>query len=258
MRLRGLMIDLDGTLTEVGKIVPGVIEALGRLRQGGLSLRFVTNTTRRPQRQVLERMRELGIEAEPEELFTASTAAATWLAKRKMERIAPRVTQATMEDFSGFTFDESDPQAVVVGDLGSDWTFDVMNSTFRQLLAGAELVALQAGRFWITEDGPTIDAGAWITGLEYAAGVSAHVVGKPNREFFEAALASMGVRSDEVAMVGDDVFNDVDGAQRAGMTGALVRTGKFRQELLDRSGVTPDLILDSFADLPDRLTLPRR
>jgi HAD superfamily hydrolase (TIGR01458 family) len=164
------------------------------------------------------------------------------------------VAEATREDFAEFEIDDKTPQAVVVGDLGSAWTHDVLNAAFRQLLDGAELVALQKGRYWISDQGLTLDAGAWVAALEYAASVTAHVVGKPNREFFEAAVASMGLEIDEVAMVGDDIFNDVDGAQRAGAKGILVRTGKFRQDAVDRSEVKPELIVDSLADLPDQIT----
>jgi phospholysine phosphohistidine inorganic pyrophosphate phosphatase len=253
MRVQGLMIDLDGTISEVGKAIPGAIDALRRLREAGLPLRFVTNMTCRPRHDVLEQLRALGVEATMEELFTTTSAATAWLKQRDIRRIAPCVADATKEDFAEFTFDEEKPQAVVVGDLGSDWTHDNLNAAFRQLLDGAELVALQKGRYWISEQGLTLDAGAWIAALEYAASVSAHVVGKPNREFFEAAVASMGLSIDAVAMVGDDVFNDVDGAQRAGAKGILVRTGKFRRDALDRSGVKPDLIVDSLAILPEEL-----
>jgi HAD superfamily hydrolase (TIGR01458 family) len=257
MRIQGLMLDLDGTISEVGEAIPGAIDALRRLREAGLPLRFVTNTTCRPRRDVLQRLRALGVEATMDELFTTTTAAVAWLIDRGIRRIAPCVADATKEDFAEFEFDEKQPQAVVVGDLGSAWTHDNLNAAFRQVLDGAELVALQKGRYWISEQGLTLDAGAWIAAIEYAASVTAHVVGKPNREFFEAAVASMGLSIDTVAMVGDDIINDVDGAQRAGAMGILVRTGKFRQDALDRSGVKPDLIVDSLADLPDRMgTVP--
>jgi len=249
MRIQGLMIDLDGTISEVGEAIPGAVDALRRLREAGLPLRFVTNTTGRPRRDVLARIRALGVDATTEELFTTTTAAVAWLKGRGISRIATCVAEATREDFADFEIDDKTPQAVVVGDLGSAWTHDVLNGAFRQILDGAELVALQKGRYWISEQGLTLDAGAWVAALEYAASVTAHVVGKPNREFFEAAVASMGLNIDEVAMVGDDIFNDVDGAQRAGAKGILVRTGKFRQDAVDRSGVKPDLVIDSVADL---------
>jgi ribonucleotide monophosphatase NagD (HAD superfamily) len=50
-------------------------------------------------------------------------------------------------------------------------------------------------------------------------------------------------------MVGDDLWSDVQGAQRAGLQGWLVRTGKFREDVLLGSGITPDRILSSVTEL---------
>jgi HAD superfamily hydrolase (TIGR01458 family) len=250
------MVDLDGTVSEVGEAIPGAVDALRRLRDEGLPLRFVTNTTCRPRREVLGRLRGLGVEASEDELFTTATAASAWLAARGVRRIAAYVAESTLEDFAGFSLDDEAPEVVVVGDLGRDWTPDLLNKAFRQLLDGAELLALQKGRYWISDEGLVLDAGPWVSALEYAASTTATVVGKPSREFFEAATASMGLSIDQVAMVGDDIFNDVDGAQKAGAKGILVRTGKFRQDAVDRSGVIPDLIVQSLADLPLSLRRP--
>ena len=85
-------------------------------------------------------------------------------------------------------------------------------------------------------------------GLEEAAGVTATICGKPAPAFFESALALLGATADRVAMVGDDIVNDVLGAQAAGLTGVLVRTGKFREEDLGKGD--PDLVVDSIVDLP--------
>jgi ribonucleotide monophosphatase NagD (HAD superfamily) len=92
-----------------------------------------------------------------------------------------------------------------------------------------------------------------VTGLEAATGVHAVVCGKPAPAYFEAALSVLGVTADRAAMVGDDVVNDVDGARAAGLTGILVRTGKFRPDDLDRG--SPDHIVDSLADVPALLGL---
>ncbi len=253
MQVQGLLLDLDGTVSEADHPLPGAPETIRELRDAGFALRFVTNTTRRPRRDVRLRLAAMGIDVADEELFTTPVAAAAWLDMRGVRRIAACLPEATLEDFAGFTIDEERPEAVVVGDLGRAWSFDRLNHAFRWLLAGAELVALQKNRYWKSAEGLVIDAGAWIAALEYASGKTARVVGKPSPEFFARAAASLGRDLAEVAMVGDDVANDVGGAQRAGARGILVRTGKFRQDELDRSGVTPDLIIDSLADLPHHL-----
>ena len=54
---------------------------------------------------------------------------------------------------------------------------------------------------------------------------------------------------DESIMIGDDIDHDVAGAQAAGIRGVLVKTGKYREEMVGATGVTPDLVIDSIAAL---------
>ena len=253
MHVQGLLLDIDGTLAEAERALPGAVAAVVELRRSGFPLRFVTNTTRRPRREIRQRLAAMGIDAGPEEIFTPPLAAVAWLEARGLSRIAACVPPATLEDFAGFALDDRQPQAVLVGDLGREWNFDRANAAFRWLLGGAELVALHRNRYWSTADGLAIDAGAWVVALEYASGKSGHLMGKPAHEFFARAAESMGLALAEVAMVGDDVASDVGGAQRAGARGILVRTGKFLAGELDRSGVLPDLTVVSIADLPASL-----
>jgi HAD superfamily hydrolase (TIGR01458 family) len=118
------------------------------------------------------------------------------------------------------------------------------------LLDGARLVAVQKNRYSQGEKGLELDAGAFVAALEYSAGVVAEVVGKPTPAFFEAAARMLDRPAHELAMVGDDLRSDVGGAQRAGMHGVLVRTGKFRPGDERDPQVRPDAVLESVADLP--------
>ena len=138
---------------------------------------------------------------------------------------------------------------VVVGDAGDRWTYGSMNRAFRLLVGGARLLALERDRYWRDADGLALSAGPFVAGLEYAAGVTAEVVGKPSPAFFRLALADLGVPADRAVMVGDDVATDIGGARAAGLAAFLVRTGKFRAEALAAAPVAPDRVLDSIADL---------
>ena len=132
------------------------------------------------------------------------------------------------------------PEAVVVGDLGTEWDFERMNRAFRAIQGGALLVALQKNRYWMTGDGISLDAGPFVVALEYAARTEAVMVGKPSRDFFLLAASSLGVELDRITMIGDDIEADVGGAQAVGMKGVLVRTGKFRESDLKRADLSPD------------------
>jgi HAD superfamily hydrolase (TIGR01458 family) len=120
---------------------------------------------------------------------------------------------------------------------------------------GAKLVAMHRNKYWQTENGLRMDIGAFVAGLEYVAGCEAMVIGKPSQEFFKLAIQSLGLPTPNVAMIGDDIEADVGGAQAAGLTGILVRTGKYRADTVARSTVRPDADLDSIADLPGWLSI---
>jgi HAD superfamily hydrolase (TIGR01458 family) len=140
----------------------------------------------------------------------------------------------------------------VVGDLGRGWDFDTLNRAFRLLMSEPRpvLVALGMTRYWRAADGLRLDVAAFVAALERATGVEATVLGKPARPFFASAADRLGVDVGELVMLGDDVVGDVGGAQRAGMRGVLVRTGKFRPSDLE-GDVRPDAVLGSIAALPE-------
>jgi HAD superfamily hydrolase (TIGR01458 family) len=124
---------------------------------------------------------------------------------------------------------------------------------FHELEAGAQLYSLHKNRWWQTKHGPLLDAGAFVAGLEYAADAEAIVLGKPSTAYFEAALTALDAEPSLTWMVGDDIEADIAGAQGHGMKTVLVRTGKFRPDVVDVSRTKPDGIISSIAQLPDWL-----
>ena len=249
--LKAIVLDLDGVLYVEDEPVPGAVDAVAALRDRGLGLRFATNTTSRPRRGILERLRRLGFDVEPQELVTPAALAVRHCAERGHGNVALVMNDELREDFADLDAPGAGPvDAVVVGDCGEDFDFALLNGAFRSLMDGAELIALQKNRFWMRPDGLALDVGPFVAALEYGAGVEAHVVGKPAPAFFAAILDDLGVAAPDAAMVGDDVESDVGGALAAGLAGVLVRTGKFREDRLRSSGVEPTEIVDSIADVP--------
>lgn len=246
-----VLFDLDGTLYVDGAPVPGARDAVRLLQRRGLPCRFLTNTTRRSRDGLHAHLDRLGFTVDRDDLFTAPVAAASWLERNGLRRVALYVPTEAHADFARFDVVAEHPDAVVLGDLGHGWDFDTLNRAFRQVLGGARLVALQRNRYWRTGGGLELDAGPFVAALEYATGRQATVVGKPSADFFALAAASVGVEPARILVVGDDIETDIGGARTAGMRGVLVRTGKFREDQLQASGVEPFAVIDSVADLPD-------
>jgi HAD superfamily hydrolase (TIGR01458 family) len=249
--LSALLVDLDGVLYVADEPVEGAREAVEALRRGGLTLRFVTNTTERSRAQTVDKLGRLGFVVEPEEVITPAALARRRCVEAGHRTVALIMNDDVKRDFEGLEEESEAPDAVIMGDLGEAFGFEILNRAFRMVMDGAELVALQKNRFWLTGDGLSLDAGPFVAAIEYATGREAVVVGKPSASFFGLVLEDAGVGADGAGMVGDDVETDVGGAMRAGLAGILVRTGKYRQDFVLESGVEPTATVDSIADVPD-------
>ncbi len=252
---RGLLIDLDGVIYQSGKLIPGAVEALGWIRAQGLAHLFVTNTTSRPRAALIDKFETLGFSAEIDEIMTPVVAALQWLEAQQLRRVALFVPEATQSEFAEFEVvdveTDAPVDAVIVGDLGEAWSFHLLNRAFRLLMLEPQprLIALGMTRYWRASDGLQLDVAPFIKALEHAADCQAVVVGKPAAAFFEAALERLQCRAEQAFMIGDDIVGDVDAAQKCGISGIQVRTGKFRES--DLAGqIEPGCVLDSFADLP--------
>jgi phospholysine phosphohistidine inorganic pyrophosphate phosphatase len=231
------------------------------LRRAGVPFRFVTNTTSRPRAGLVSRLREYGFAADANEILTPIIAGGKIARERGCTVLAPFFPAASLGDLEGFELlggtsgrlprPAALPEAVLVGDLGEQWTYALMQEAFGYVLDGALLIALSRDRYWRSGDGLALDAGPFVAGLEYATSREALLAGKPSPDFFRAAAAGLGPAGSaaSLAMIGDDLWSDVRGAQQAGYQGWLVRTGKFRDDALQDSGITPDRILHSIADL---------
>lgn len=247
-RVKGLLFDMDGVWFVGEDPIAGAVETLAHIRSKGLPCRFITNTTMRSLDDLVAKMARLGLDVGRDEIINAPHATALFLRERGAPSCHLLVDDHVRAEFADFPVSDR-PDYVVVGDIGDAWNYRVLDEAFRMLIGGAELVAMHKGRYWQVEDGLALDIGAFVAGLEYASGKRATLVGKPAPAMFRSALADIGLDGAEVVMVGDDILSDVGGAQGAGIAGVLVETGKYRAELVAASGVTPDAVLDSVADL---------
>lgn len=245
------LLDIDGVLHVGDEMIPGGPEALVLLREREIPFRLVTNTTSRSRRLVVERLVHIGLEVFESDVLTPAALAVVRCREQGHKRVALHVADNLREDFASLGDEQSDPDAVILGDLGKDFTWERMNTIFGQIDGGAEFIALQANRVFQREEGLVLDAGPFVAALEYATGKAAIVTGKPSAEFFTAALNAIGATKEDTLMIGDDIEADVGGAIDHGLSGVLVKTGKFRAEPLEASGVKPTAIIDSIADLPE-------
>jgi HAD superfamily hydrolase (TIGR01458 family) len=248
----GVLLDIDGVLAVSWEALPGAIETLDRLEATGMPFRLITNTTTHTRSHLARTLNDAGFDVGAEVIVTAVVATASYL--REHHRGAGVFVLSdgdAGEDLEGVRRVErpEDADVVVLGGACDAFTYEVMNAIFRRLMDGAALVGMHRNLYWRTSAGWQLDGGAYVAGLEEATGRPAVICGKPSPAYFQQALRSLGVDASRAAMVGDDVVNDILGAQAVGITGVLVRTGKFRPEDLEAAEGRPDHVIDSIADL---------
>ena len=248
--IAGLLIDVDGVLHIDGDPLPGAAQALQALRTRGIPFVLLTNTTIRTRRQLGQLLRDLGFPVTDDDIVTAGAATAAYLRTHYPNQPCFLLVDGDVrEEFVGIPLVEDDSARVVVfGGAGPAYSYDRVNRAFRLLLRGAAFIAMHRNLVWERRDGPALDTGAFLLGIEAAVGRQPHLVGKPSPDFFQAGLTRLGLPPERVAMVGDSLTADILPARELGMTGILVRTGRFRERDLEQG--QPDVLLDSIADLP--------
>ncbi|MDI3409461.1 HAD-IIA family hydrolase [Streptomyces cavernicola] len=263
--VRAVLIDIDGVLTVSWEPLPGAVAAMERLRATGLPFALVTNTTSRTRAAIADRLAGAGFSVTADDILTAPAVTAAYLrAHHPRARCLLLNAGDIRGDLDGVQLVDDHPEqhaaaaepeagVVVIGGAGDAFDYAALNRVFRQLQCGASLVAMHRNLYWRTAGGLDLDTGAFLLGLEKAARVEAAITGKPAEAFFRAALSHVGAAPAEALMVGDDIESDVLAAQRAGITGVLVRTGKYLPETHRAASGDPDHVVDSFADLPDLL-----
>jgi HAD superfamily hydrolase (TIGR01458 family) len=248
-----VLIDIDGVLTVSWRPLPGAVAAIRELRAAGLPFALLTNTTSRTRAWIAQTLRAAGFPVGEADIYTAPVLTAAYLAAHHPGARCLLLNSGDITaDLAGVRLAADDEKAdvVLVGGAGPEFSYAALNRAFAQLMDGAALVAMHRNLYWRTEHGLQLDGGAFLRGLEEAVGTQATVTGKPAAAFFATALAALGATAGTAIMIGDDIGNDVLAAQRHGITGVLVRTGKYRPETLDRAEARPDHVIGSVADLP--------
>ena len=248
-RPRAALLDVEGTLYADSQPIAGASQAIAALRASGTAIRFLTNIESRPATEISQELQIAGLDVPACELFTPLTAATTLLAQHGDAVVLPLVSAGVRDSLDPLTTD-GPPTHVLVGDCRDILSYDLLDEAFPAVRDGAELLALQRGRYFLRPDGEHIDTGAVVAALEYAAGVQARVLGKPSRDFFELAAQSAGATPSECVVVGDDATTDIDGGIAVGAATVQVRTGKHQRQVAENIESRADTTIESIADLP--------
>lgn len=271
MAIGGVLFDIDGVLVTSWQPIEGAARTLQILADNQIARSYLTNTTTRTRTQIADLLTKAGMTVSPEEVVTAAALTADYVRDRypgarcflvNSGQIAEDMAGVDIvysQDFTGPAAPET-PDVVLLGGAGPEYNHLTLSWVYDWMAQGVPVVAMHRSTAWTTRDGLRVDTGMYLIGMEETSGRKATAVGKPAPEGFLSAANLIGVNADEMYIIGDDLNNDVLAGQVVGMTGVLVRTGKFRQATLDRwaadeFAMQPNHIIDSVADLPELLGL---
>ena len=249
--VHGILLDIDGVLHVSMQPIAGAVEALRWLETHNYRRAFVTNTTTMARATLAQRLQQIGLPLTEQQIVTAPVATANYIRQHYPGKRCWLISKGdTAADFSGISLVDEQADVVVIGGAEELLSYHTMNRAFQMLMDGADLLAMHINMYWRTSAGMQLDSGPFIRALEIASGKRAIIVGKPERAFFEQALRLIDVEAQAALMVGDDIENDVRGAQQAGLAGVLVCSGKHNTDSPLLGHIHPDAILPSIADLP--------
>ena len=247
-KFNGVMFDIDGVLEFQGQAYPGAVELVEFLRQKGITIRILSNSTLKSRKVCTEKLNRHGFGLTDREVITASWATARYLRALKPKSCWVMLKGRGIEEFKEFNMDDEAPEYIVLGDYREGFKFENMNKALKLLLQGTQLIVMIPEKVDHSLGGVELTVGAYGQMLEDAAGIKATYIGKPSAYMFDIAIDGMGLDRTEVLMVGDRVSTDIAGARQAGIPSALVKTGEFKKS--DLSGdVQPDYMVNAINEI---------
>jgi len=249
-KIKGIIFDIDGVLEYQGKVYPEAVRTIEALRDRGIAISFLTNSTLKSRKSCAEKLRQYGFLVYDNEVITASYATARYLKEKKPRSCWVMLEGEGLKEFQGFPKDMESPQYIVVGDNRSKFDFAHLNKALRLLLKGSSLIGMQAELTDTSLGEPELNVGSWVKMLELASGMKATYIGKPNRYVFDLTLKTMELGKNEVVMVGDQISTDIKGAKAFGIRSILIKTGEYDEKELDGC-IAPDYLIDSISEVLD-------
>ena len=250
-KIKGILIDLEGVLYAGDKIIDGAIDSIEKIKSKNIKIRYLTNTTTASIEIILKNLTKLKIPVNQNEIFSPVIAANNYLNKEKISNIFLLTNEILKKDFENFSFDDKNPQAIILGDIYKEFDWNKLNEVFQLISKNkAIIIALHKNRYCRRGGEISLDLGPFVKALEFATSTKAIIMGKPEKNFFNLAIQDMNLKNQDVIMIGDDIISDIQGAKKNDIYSIQVKTGKYQIEDELKKYMQPDLRINSIKDFP--------
>ena len=247
MDFDGFLFDLNGVFYEDKNIISGANETIDWLKKNSIPYKFISNNSTLSRKLFVEKLKKIGLKINISDVITSNYAGVLTIKKMGLKNCKLIMTEEAKLDYKKFQLQNKKIDAIVIGDIGEKWSFSLMNELMNDVISGAEIIALHKGKYYQSQGKLKIDCGAFVAGLEYSTSKKAISIGKPKKSFFDLAAFDLG--TNKICLVGDDLHNDIEGGQKMGYKTILVKTGKYRQNIFDKSKIKPDFCIPSIKEL---------
>jgi HAD superfamily hydrolase (TIGR01458 family) len=248
IEFKGVIFDINGVLEFQGIVYPGAIELFDLLRQKGIVIRILTNSTLKSRQDCAAKLNKMGFDVGEHEVITASFATAQYLKRLKPRSCWVMLKGKGLDEFKDFHHDDRRPEYIVLGDYREEFNFRNMNKALKLLFEGSQLIVMIPEKVDHSMGEVELTVGAYGRMLEDAAKIKATYIGKPSKSIYDMSLLTMDLPRNSVLMVGDRVDTDIAGAKAAGIKSVLVKAGEFHASDLEGE-IQPDYVIDSIRDL---------
>ncbi|WP_075184739.1 HAD-IIA family hydrolase [Teredinibacter haidensis] len=251
----GFLLDMDGVVYRGSTPIPGAVEVINRMITNHIPVLFLTNNSQKTRRDIAYKLNKMGIKATEKHIFTCAMSTARFLATQKPNGTAFVIGEGGLSlalHASGFSIVDENPDYVVVGE-GRLLNFETLEKATRFVANGARLVATNLDASCPTEDGIRPGCGAITAMIEKATGRQAFYLGKPSGIMMRLARKELGLRTEDVVMVGDTMYTDIIGGVEMGYQTVLVLSGGTKESEVDLYSYKPTHIIPSIAELPELL-----
>lgn len=254
---KGYLLDLDGTVYRGGEVIPEAIAFVETLKKKGIPYQYVTNNSSLTPEQLAEKLQKMGLEAVPEDFFTSSMAVAETIEKREQKETTTDVVRVlaigerglkTALSEAGYELVEKAPASYVVVGIDREFSYEKMKQATLAIYGGAKFLSTNCDRAIPTEEGLVPGNGSLTASIAYATRTEPLYVGKPEQAIIALALEKLGLRADEVLLIGDNLETDIAAGGRSGVDTLLVYSGFSRETDLERAEVQPTYTASSLAD----------
>ena len=243
-----LLIDFDGVIRIGNRIAKEAGEFFKFISDNNIPACILSNSTLRNGNEIKKFLVDNNIKTEIPAL-TCADASLNYI-KENYQKITVFASDTTKEMFKEFLTNEV-PEAVLVGDMADKWSYENLNQIFRFVLDGADFIAMQKNKYWSPDDKNLyLDAGAFISSIEFATGILAKLIGKPSPIFYHSGLKALDFsKNSDFIMIGDDIETDIEGAQKIGGKGILIYTGKTKYPLPEDCKIKPFAEIQSLNEI---------